>query len=95
MSDADCLNKNQLLKKDFVPLFNGKNLAGWKVPKGDNGHWKVIDYDALSQAKADKNLWTVESFENFVLHLEWRFKRTSGSGFHSSPLRQPSYLRRR
>ena len=22
----------------FVPLFNGKDLAGWKVPPGDNGH---------------------------------------------------------
>ena len=36
----------------FTPLFNGKDLSGWKVPAGDNGHWKVldgvIDYDARS-----------------------------------------------
>ena len=25
----------------FVSLFNGKALLGWKVPTGDNGHWKV------------------------------------------------------
>ena len=35
----------------FVSLFNGRDLSGWKVPAGDNGHWKVvdgvIDYDAV------------------------------------------------
>ena len=39
---------------NFVSLFNGKDLAGWKIPEGDNGHWKVvdgvIDYDAASEA---------------------------------------------
>src|SRR5262245_58594513 len=46
----------------FVPLFNGRDLAGWKVPEGDGGHWKVvdgvIDYDAESQARGDRSLWT-------------------------------------
>ena len=63
-------------------LFNGKDLSGWKVPEGDGGHWKVvdgvIDYDARSQAKGDKNLWTKESFGDFVLHIEWRIKETHG-----------------
>jgi hypothetical protein len=63
-------------------LFNSKDLTGWKVPEGDNGHWKVvegvIDYDARSEAKGDKNLWTQESFEDFALHVEWRLKETSG-----------------
>jgi len=22
----------------YVPLFNGLNLDGWKIPAGDNGH---------------------------------------------------------
>jgi len=38
----------------------------------------VIDYDARSEAKGDRNLWTEESFEDFALHVEWRFKQTSG-----------------
>ncbi len=61
----------------FEPLFNGKDLSGWKIPEGDNGHWKVaggvIDYDARSEARGDKNLWTVTSFADFTLRLEWRF----------------------
>jgi hypothetical protein len=66
----------------FVKLFNGKDFTGWKVPKGDNGHWKVvngvIDYDAKSEAKGDKNLWTEKPFRNFVLRLDWRLKKEPG-----------------
>src|SRR5947207_2661273 len=62
----------------FVSLFNGKDFAGWKLPDGDNGHWKVvdsvIDYDARSEAKGDKNLWTEKSYGDFVLRLDWKLK---------------------
>ena len=64
----------------FVSLFNGKDLTGWKIPEGDGGHWKVldgvIDYDAGSQAPKDKNLWTVKSFKNFQVKVDWRIKET-------------------
>src|SRR5688500_5901103 len=64
----------------FVPIFNGKDLTGWKIPAGDNGHWKVvdgaIDYDAESEAAGDKSLWSEKSYGDFVLRLEWRIKDT-------------------
>lgn len=64
----------------FVALFNGRNLSDWKVPGGDNGHWKVIDgvidYDAQSEAAGDKTLWTEREFGDFVLHVDWRIKET-------------------
>src|SRR5256886_16536115 len=64
----------------FTSLFNGKDLTGWKVPEGDNGHWKVvdgvIDYDAQSEARGDKDLWTNRSFTDFVLLADWRIKET-------------------
>ena len=63
-----------------VSLFNGRDFSGWKVPEGDNGHWKVIDgvidYDAESEAAGDKHLWTQRSYEDFVLRFEWRLKST-------------------
>jgi len=73
-------------EKDNVPppgfraLFNGRDFTGWKVPEGDNGHWKiidgVIDYDAESEAKGDKSLWHTEDFKDFVLRVDWRIKET-------------------
>ena len=64
----------------FVSLFNGKDFSGWKVPEGDNGHWKiidgVIDYDASSEAPDDKNLWSAKEYGNFVLKVDWRIKET-------------------
>ncbi len=68
--------------KGFTSLFNGKDLTGWKVPEGDNGHWKVkdgvLDYDARSEAKKDKNLWTEKSYRDFVLRIDWRLKTEPG-----------------
>jgi hypothetical protein len=66
----------------FTSLFNGRDLTGWKVPAGDNGHWKVkdgvIDYDARSEAKGDKSLWSEKSFKDFVLRIDWRLKNEPG-----------------
>jgi 3-keto-disaccharide hydrolase len=65
---------------DFVSLFNGRDFAGWKVPAGDNRHWKivdgVIDYDAESEAPGEKDLWTERTFRDFVLRVDWRLKST-------------------
>jgi hypothetical protein len=62
----------------FTSLFNGQDLSGWKIPEGDNGHWKVvdgvIDYDARSEGKGDKCLWSEKSFGDFVLRIDWRLK---------------------
>ena len=66
----------------FVSLFNGRDFTGWKLPAGDNGHWKVIngviDYDARSEATGDKNLWTEKEYKDFVLKIDWRIKETTG-----------------
>ena len=64
----------------FTPLFNGKDLGGWRVPAGDNGHWRVvdgvIDYDAGSEAAGEKHLWTEKEYGDFTLRVDWRIKET-------------------
>lgn len=66
----------------WTDLFNGRDLSGWRLPDGDNGHWKVvdgvIDYDAQSEATGEKHLWTEAAYGDFVLHIEWRLKETRG-----------------
>jgi type 1 glutamine amidotransferase len=62
----------------FVALFNGKDLEGWEVPAGDNGHWKVvdgvIDYDAQSESAGDKCLWSQREYGDFIMQVDWRLK---------------------
>ena len=79
-ASAQTTSSNDATEDGFRPLFNGNDLAGWIVPEGDGGHWRVadgvIDYDAMSEAPGDKDLWTGESFGDFVLRLEWRIPET-------------------
>lgn len=67
----------QKVPRGFISLFDGKNFTNWKVPEGDNGHWKivngVIDYDAESEAQ-DKNLWSEKEYRDFILYVDWRIK---------------------
>ncbi len=65
----------------FTSLFNGKDLTGWKVPEGDNGHWRVVDavmdYDAQSESsEKDKSLWSQKEYKDFTLLMDWRIKDT-------------------
>jgi hypothetical protein len=64
----------------FVSLFNGEDFTNWKVPEGDNGHWKiidgVIDYDAESEAEEDKSLWSEKDYKDFIILVDWRIKET-------------------
>jgi hypothetical protein len=77
----------------FQSLFNGKDLTNWKVPSGDNGHWKVvdgvIDYDAKSDAKGEKHLWTAKSYKNFTLLIDWRFKTDQKGYMNKVPIILP------
>ena len=78
-------------REGYTSLFNGIDLSGWKVPEGDNGHWSVIngviDYDARSEAAGDKSLYTEKEFEDFKLHVEWRF-----TGYGDQPYNVPIIL---
>ena len=64
----------------FTSIFNGVDFTGWKLPEGDNGHWKIIDgvvdYDAESEAEDNKHLWTEKEYGDFELYVDWRIKET-------------------
>ena len=58
-------------------LFNGKNLDGWYA-MGEN-QWVVKDGILVSD-KAGANLVSDEKFNDFKLHLEFRYPEGSNSG---------------
>ena len=81
----------------FTSLFNGTDFTNWKVPEGDNGHWKivngVIDYDAESEAE-DKNLWSAKEYKDFILYVDWRIKEVPWTN-PNVPLILPSGLHKK
>jgi len=66
--------------RPFLSIFNGTDFTGWRIPKGDNGHWRivdgVIDCDAKSESPDDKSLWSDKSYSDFILQVDWRIKET-------------------
>ncbi len=57
----------------FHALFNGKDLTGWKTNERIEEHWKVVD-GVLDYDPRASDLWTEESFADFVLLVDWRLK---------------------
>lgn len=67
---------------EFVPLFNGRDLTGWKerqVRKGQEGRWTVEN--GVLTAKAGSGwLGTETQFGDFILRAEWKIVADGNSG---------------
>ncbi|MFC1497609.1 DUF1080 domain-containing protein [Verrucomicrobiota bacterium] len=68
-------------EEGWVSLFNGKDFSGWVTPKKDH-NWKVVD-GVIDYESKGGNLVTEKKFEDYVLQLEWRFKRTAGKPYNA------------
>ena len=64
---------------ETVSLFNGVDLTGWKAT-GEN-QWKVVD-GVLTSEKSGSNLISEETFTDFKLHVEFRYKKGGNSGVY-------------
>jgi hypothetical protein len=70
-------------EKGFSPLFNGRDLSGWKVP-APNPFWKATDGVLVGQNDEKKKgsmLYTDKSYSDFILEAEVRWKGDIDSGF--------------
>lgn len=66
----------------FVPLFNGKDLAGFKA-EGAQDFWRVEGGVLIGENNAAKKghyLWTEKEYGDFVLEFEVRWKATTPRG---------------
>ncbi len=59
----------------FVPLFNGHDLAGWRLTDQNRTHWMVrngvLEHDGLGG-----DLWSEQEWGDLELHVEWRWSGT-------------------
>ncbi len=64
-----------------ITLVNGHALDGWRPVGGRDSQWSV-DGGILRNAKRGANLVTVQKFDDFKLHLEFRVPKGENSGVY-------------
>ena len=74
----------------FVPLFNGKDLAGWQ---GATGSYLIKDGVLMSKKGTHGTLLTDKEYDNFVLRLEFRTEPggNNGVGLRTKLKGEPAY----
>lgn len=74
-------------KLDFVPLFNGKDLTGWK------GQGYAVEDGAIVCTPKGKNLMTEAIYANYVLDFEFKLDpgANNGLGIHYPGHGDPAY----
>ncbi len=63
-----------------IKLFNGKDLSGWTAVGGAN-NW-IVKNGILTNTKAGANLITNKKFDDFKLHIEFRYGKAGNSGVY-------------
>jgi hypothetical protein len=76
-----------LLKRTSAPvwgapiaLFNGKDLTGWHM-SGKEQQW-MVEAGVLKSPKSGSNIITDASYNDFKLHIEFRYPAGSNSGVY-------------
>lgn len=63
-----------------INLFNGKDLKGW-TPTTANSQWEVKN-GILISSRSGANLVSDQKFNDFKLHVEFRYQKGSNSGVY-------------
>lgn len=63
----------------FRPLFNGRDLDGWKVVNCAEETFRAVDGMIVCSGVPTGVLRTDRQYENFVLELEWRHLKPEGN----------------
>ena len=66
--------------KGFKPLFNGKDLTGWTLIKGQGKGYLVEKNVLVCPEDGGGNLFTEKEYSDFVLRLDWRLWEGGNNG---------------
>lgn len=61
-----------------IKIFNGKDLTGWEA-LGKTNQW-VVENGILKSPKSGANIRTSKTFNDFKLHIEFKYPKGSNSG---------------
>ena len=67
-------------EEGFVPLFNGKDLTGWRVLGAPS--WKAENGELVCHAGGGGWIRTEKEYEDFVLRLEYKVSPKGNSGVY-------------
>ena len=78
------------VRSGYRLLFDGKTLQGWAATKHPEG-WIVQEGHLVCKGESNGYLHTLDTFENFILRVEYRTapKANSGIFFRWSDLKDP------
>ncbi len=75
--------RGQELGRPWTPLFNGKDLSGWKVDPKQPGHWRVEGGALVGSGDEVSHLFSDRGdFDNFHLRVEARINASGNSGVY-------------
>lgn len=63
-------------------LFNGRDLAGWTAQGGGANNWAARNGVLANSAGGGANLMTARTFDDFKLHIEFRYPAGGNSGIY-------------
>ncbi len=63
-----------------ITLFNGKDLTGWQAI--DRANQWVVEDGVLKSPRSGANIRTEKTFNDFKLHIEFRYPKGSNSGVY-------------
>lgn len=63
-----------------IQLFNGKDLSGWHA-SGKTNQW-VVENGVLKSPRSGSNIISDQKFDDFKLHIEFRYPEHSNSGVY-------------
>jgi hypothetical protein len=65
---------------DFVPLFDGSSLKGWKLVNGKGPGYVAKDGIIVCPADGGGNLFTEKEYANFIFRFEYRLSEGGNNG---------------
>ncbi len=88
-----CSNQVKKKSNEWINLFDGKSLEGWRAYNGEKmpPGWKIVDStltfktDQILEKDYDYTgsrdiIYGVEEFDNFDLYIEWKIPKGGNSG---------------